>query len=178
MFRLRPFAAALVVALLSLGDVAGAQARCSYNECALRVDQKRIVRGESGEVLVRLGPYTGVANRVDWLSDSARVHAARYGTQRSTAATLRILAWGMTIASGVIGYQVYHNYQRQADLVTAQQAAGGPVTARLELERGKLAVSSALSLGAFATGWMAGQVNEGARTELSRAIWWHNRQLR
>jgi hypothetical protein len=84
----------------------------------------------------------------------------------------------MSIASGVLGYQVYHNYQRQADRISAQQASGGPVTERLELEKSTLAVSSALSFGAFAVAWFAGQTNEAARTELSRAIWWHNRQLR
>src|SRR5919108_868452 len=117
MFRLRLSTTALVVALTALGEVAGAQARCGYSECALRVDEKRIVRGQSGEVLVRLRPYTSVTNRVHWLSDSARVHAERYGVRRSTAANLRLLAWGMTIASGVLGYQVYHHYQQQADLV-------------------------------------------------------------
>ncbi len=177
MVRLQLFMTALVVALTALGGVAGAQVRCGYSECALRVEQKRIVRGESREVLVRLGPYTSVTNRVPWLSDSARVHAERYGVRRSTAANLRLLAWGMSITSGVLGAQVYRHYQRQADLVAAQQAAGGPVTARLELEKSKLAVSSALSLGAFAAGWIAGRVNEDARSELSRAIWWHNREL-
>jgi len=169
---------ALVIALTAFGEVAGAQARCSYAECALRVDRKRIVMGQSGEVLVRLGPYTGVANRVHWLSDSARVHAERFGVRRSTAANLRLLAWGMSISSAVLGYQVYNRYHRQADRIRAQQEAGGPVTQRLELEKSKLAVGSALSIGAFFVGWFAGRVNEDARTELARAIWWHNRQLR
>jgi hypothetical protein len=72
MFRLRLFTTALVVALMALGGVADAQASCAYAECALRVDQKRIVRGQSGEVLVRLGPYTGVTNRVEWLCGARR----------------------------------------------------------------------------------------------------------
>jgi hypothetical protein len=178
MFRLRLPITTLLVVLPSLGEVAGAQARCGYAECALRVDRKRIVQGQSGEVLVRLGPYTGVANRVNWLSDSARVHAERYGVRRSTAASLRLLAWGMSIGSAVLGYHVYDRYHEQADRIRAQQEAGGPVTERLELDKSKLALGSALSIGAFAAGWIAGRVNEDARTELARAVWWHNRQLR
>jgi hypothetical protein len=193
MIRLRLLTSALVIALPTLAEAASAQAGCDqgarvlagqtqrdqrYTQCALRVDQKRIMRGQSGEVLLRLGPYTSVTNRVEWLSDSARVHAERYGVRRSTAANLRLLAWGMTITSVVLGAQVYRNYHRQADRIQAQQDAGGPVTERLELEKSKLAVGSALSIGAFGVGWIAGRVNEDARAELSRAIWWHNRELR
>jgi len=179
MFRLSLLTtAAAAVALTALGEVAAAQTRCGYSECALRVDRRRIVVGQSGDVLVRLGPYTSVTNRVNWLSDSARVHAERYGVRRSTAANLRLLAWGMSISSAVLAGQVYRHYQRQADRVREQQEAGGPVTERLELEKSKLATASALSIGAFAVGWIAGRVNEDARTELGRALWWHNRQLR
>jgi len=163
---------------MTLAEGAAAQVSCGYSECALRIDQKRIVRGQRGDVVVRLDPYVDVTRGVDWLSDSARAHAARYGPRRSTAANLRLVAWALTITSGVLGYQVYHDYQRQADVVSAQQAAGGPVTARLELDRSKLFASSALSFGAFAAGWIAGRLNEAARTELARAVWWHNRALR
>jgi len=193
MIRLRLLTGALVIALPTSSEVASAQAGCDqaarvlagqtqrdqrYSQCALRIDQKRIVRGQAGEVVLRLGPYTSVTNRVEWLSDAARVHAERYGVRRSTAANLRLLAWGMTITSAVLGAQVYRNYHRQADRIQAQQDAGGPVTERLELDKSKLAVGSALSIGAFFVGWFAGRVNEDARTELARAVWWHNQQLR
>jgi len=178
MLRLGLGATALVLASAQIAETAAAQTRCRYSECALRVDSKRIVRGHPGDVVVHLGPYTDVTRRVGWLSDSARVHAARYGPRRSTAASLRLVAWGLTITSGLLGYQVYHDYERQADLVSAQQASGGPVTARLELDKSKLFASSALSAGAFVAGWMAGRLNEAARTELARAVWWHNRELR
>lgn len=176
MVRLPLFAAVLAASAI-LAETSGAQARCGYADCALRVERKRIVMGESSEVLVRLGPYTSVTNRVAWLSDSARVHAERYGVRRSTSANLRLLAWGLSIGSGVLGAQVYNHYQRQADRVRAQQDAGLPVTERLTLEKSKLAASSAMSFGALVAGWIAGRVNEDARTELGRAIWWHNRQL-
>jgi hypothetical protein len=181
--------AVLALALAAQGTVADAQVAarapstisrdgCSYDACALRIEGKRIVRGRSGEVVLRLGPYTDVTHRVDWLSDSARAHAAMYKPRRSTAANLRLLAWGTNIASAVLGYQVYRDYKRQADEITAQQEAGGPVTTRIDLDQSKLLFSGALSVGGLVVRLIAGRIDEAARTQLARAVWWHNHEIR
>ena len=175
-----PTAAALI---LSLGAVGGAQvtspgARCGYEACALRVEGKRLVRAAGGELVLRMGPRTDVARRVEWLSDSARVYASRYQPRRAMAANLRLLAWGTTIAASILGYQVHRDYKRQADAVTAQQRAGVPVTARIELDQSKLTVASVLSATGLVASWSAGRIETAARTHLARAVWWHNREIR
>lgn len=177
-----PAAVALILLSAALSAVGGAQvstAACrGYDACALRVEGKRIVRGTSAELVLRMSPYTDVARRVDWLSDSARAYAAKYQPRRAMAANLRLLAWGTTIASSILGYQVYRDYKRQADAVTAQQRAGVPVTARIELDQSKLTVGSVLSATGFVAAWTAGRIETAARTQLARAVWWHNREIR
>ena len=178
----RPTAVALILVSVTLGAVGNAQvptgSGCGYEECALRVAGKHIVRGTSGELVLRMSPYTDVARRVEWLNDSARAYASRYQPRRATAANLRLLAWGTTIASSILGYQAYHDYKRQADAVTAQQRAGVPVTARIKLDQSKLTVGSVLSVTGFVASWTAGRLETAARTQLARAVWWHNRDIR
>jgi hypothetical protein len=181
----RPRLSAVVaLSLLSVAPTAigGAQVgtrTCrGYDACALRVEGKRIVRGPSGELVLRMSPYTDVARRIEWLSDSARAYASKYQPRRAMAANLRLLAWGTTIASSILGYQVYRDYKRQADAVTAQQRAGVPVTARIELDQPKLTVGSVLSTTGFIASWTAGRIETAARTQLARAVWWHNREIR
>jgi hypothetical protein len=180
--RALPTAITLVLLSAAPGAVGAAQAgvsraACSYDDCALRVEGKRIVRGRSGDVVLRLGPYTD-ARRVEWLSDSARAHAAMYQPRRSTAANLRLLAWGTNIASAVLGYTVYRDYKRQADAISDQQDAGVPVTTRIELDQSTLLISGALSTAGLVARWTAGRIDEAARTQLARAVWWHNREIR
>jgi hypothetical protein len=152
---------------------------CSgYDACALHVEGKRIVRGRSGELVLRMSPYTDVSRRVDWLSDSARVYASKYQPRRGMAANLRLFAWGTTIASAIIGYQVIRDYNRQADAVTAQQRAGVPVTATIKLNKSKLTAGSVLSAAGYVASWSAGRLETAARTQLARAVWWHNREVR
>jgi hypothetical protein len=172
---------ALAPISIALAAVAGAQAAdptCrGYDGCALRVEGKRIVRGR-GEVVLRMRPYTDVAHRIDWLSDSARFYASRYQPRRALAANLRLFAWGTAIASSILGYQVYRDYKDQADAVTAQQRAGVPVTARIDLDQAKLTASSLLSAAGFIASWSAGRIETRARSQLARAVWWHNREIR
>ena len=183
MYRSR-LVATLALTMLSAAASADASAQVAattcrgYDACALRVEGKRIVRGPSGELVLRMSPYTDVAQRVDWLSDSARAHASKYQPRRAMAANLRLLAWGTTIASSILGYQVYRDYKRQADEVTAQQRAGVPVTATIKLNQSKLTAGSVLSATGFVASWTAGRVETSARTQLARAVWWHNREVR
>jgi hypothetical protein len=177
-----PTALGLILFSAALSAVGSAQAptgtRCSDDTCALRVEGKRLVRGTSGELVLRITPYTDVARRVDWLSDSARIYASKYQPRRAMAANLRLLAWGTTIAASILGYQVHRDYKRQADAVTAQQRAGVPVTARIELDQSKLTVASVLSATGLVASWSAGRIETAARTQLARAVWWHNREIR
>jgi uncharacterized membrane protein YebE (DUF533 family) len=101
-----------------------------------------------------------------------------YRAGRSTAANLRWVALAGQVASTVLGYQVYSKYQRQADEVSAQQAAGGPVTARMDLQKTKLFTSGALSVAALVARWSAARIDNTARGRLAHAVWWHNREIR
>jgi hypothetical protein len=169
----------LSVTLTTTGSAQVAAGACrGYEACALRVEGKRIVRGRSRELVLRMSPYTDVARRVDWLSDSARVYASKYQPRRGMAANLRLFAWGTTIASAIIGYQVIRDYNRQADAVTAQQRAGVPVTATIKLNKSKLTAGSVLSAAGYVASWSAGRLETAARTQLARAVWWHNREVR
>jgi hypothetical protein len=183
MYRSR-LSATLALTILSAATSADASAQVAagacrgYDACALRVEGKRIVRGASGELVLRMSPYTNVARRVDWLSDSARAYASKYQPRRGVAANLRLFAWGTTIASAIIGYQVIRDYNRQADAVSAQQRAGVPVTARIKLNKSMLTAGSVLSAAGYVSSWSAGRLETAARTQLARAVWWNNREIR
>ena len=167
---------ALVIATAAPSVTASAQARCTYDSCALRLERDNIVRGVSGERVLRIHGYTDVARLVDWHTSLAREEAATYVAGHRLASNLRALGFVADVASTVISYQVYRDYRRQVREVREQQAAGGPVTTQLDLQEGKLAVATGLTVAALVSRWSARRFDAIARVHLARAMWWHNRE--
>jgi hypothetical protein len=167
---------ALFLAAVTPSVTAGAQARCTYDACALRLERDNIVRGMYGERVLRIRGYTDVARLVDWRTERAREEAATYVQGHRLASNLRLLGFAADVASTIISYQVYRDYRRQVREVREQQAAGGPVTTQLDLQEGKLAIGTGLTVAALVSRWSARRFDAIARAHLARAMWWHNRE--
>jgi hypothetical protein len=141
---------------LSLAGPLGAQTSgpCSYAECALRVrapgftTPAAIVRGQNDSVVVVLPGFTGrLAPRFP-RPDSAYYHALRYDTYRRRAFIANIAG----PAAFVIGSFLTNWSDR-------------PVSSALLM-------GSALGITVY-----GGYVTNVANDELSRTIWWYNRDL-
>ena len=160
-----------VIAASAPSTAARAQARCTYDSCALRLERDNIVRGVAGERVLRLHGYTDAARLVDWHTSIARDEAATYVAGHRLASNLRLVGFAADVASTILSYQVYRDYRRQARDVRDQQAAGGPVTTTIDLEEGKLAVATGLTVTALVTRWSARRFDAIARAHLAKAMW-------
>lgn len=127
---------------------------CSYAECALRVrapgftTPAAIMRGVTDSVFVVLPGFSGRLAPLFAQPDSAYFHALRYDTYRRRAFIANIAG----PAAFVIG--------------------------SFFTDWGDRPVSSALMMGgALAITVYGGQVSNIANDELSRTIWWYNREL-
>lgn len=141
---------------LSLAGPLGAQTTgsCSYAECALRVrapgftTPAAIVRGQNDSVMVVLPGFSGRLAPMFPRPDSAYYHALRYDTYRRRAFIANIAG----PAAFVIGSFLTNWSDRP--------------------------VSSALLMGgALGITVYGGYVTNVANDELSRTIWWYNREL-
>ena len=146
----------LVVTVLASTSSAQAPAvpSCTYDECALRLEGARVVSGISGLQVSRVGMFG--ARGLDSLmrrSDSATVYARRFSTRQGRATVL-----GLVSAAAAFGY------------ITAVGHAveWGDSRAVSPEVYGVASIAFAL-IGAFE--------QSRARTALSRALWWHNREL-
>ena len=141
---------------LSLAGPLGAQTAepCSYAECALRVrapgftTPAAIVRGQNDSVLVVLPGFSGRLAPMFPRPDSAYYHALRYDTYRRRAFIANIAG----PAAFVIGSFLTNWSDR-------------PVSSALLM-------GSALGITVY-----GGYVTNVANDELSRTIWWYNREL-
>lgn len=147
---------ALLLTLLPGVDPAGAQDAppCSYAECALRVraagftTPAAIVRGQNDSVVIVLPGFTSRLAPHFTRPDSAYYHALRYDTYNRRAFIANIAG----PAAFVIG-SFFTDWSERP-------------------------VSSALLMGsALGITIYGGHVANVASDELSRTIWWYNREL-
>lgn len=139
---------------LSTPLVAQEPAPCSYAECALRVraagftTPAAIVRGQHDSVMVVLPGFTSRLAPHFPRPDSAYFHALRYDT-----------------------------YSRRAFIANIAGPAAFVIGSFLT-DWGDRPVSSALMMGgALAITVYGGHVANVASDELSRTVWWYNREL-
>ena len=146
----------LALALAAAGAPAAAQvpANCSYAECALRVraagftTPAAIVRGQNDSIMVVLPGFTSRLAPHFPSPDSAYYHALRYDTYNRRAFIANIAG----PAAFVIG-SFFTDWSSRP-------------------------ISSALMMGtALGITVYGGYVANVAADELSRTIWWYNRQL-
>lgn len=155
-------AAFLVAALIAPSGALLAQTSlpahgCAYDQCALRLERNRILRGASGERVGKLGIFSAT-NLVTLVSnvpsDSALAHARIFDA----------------------------NYGRGSRLlfVGAVTAGVALVVDRTRREQGLTGGTStiyAIAFSGIVVEFLGGRKVLRARDALSRAIWWHNREL-
>jgi len=132
----------------------GGRAPCAYDACAFRLEDDRLVQGALGTEVARLGIFTAPMRGVAWSSDSARVQAARFSSRYANARGLK--------TGAVFGSAVATILLVNAEEGSSNRDAIGPAVL--------LVASSVLSI-------VGQQIENSARRQLSRAIWWHNREL-
>ena len=156
------FAALLVAAFVAPSNTLLAQASppspsCAYDQCALRLEGNRILRGASGEMVGKLGLFSatslsGLVSRI--ASDSALAHARIFDANYGRGSIL-FVAGALTggVALGV------------AHARSEQRLTGGTSTV------------FAIALSGLVVELVGARKLVKARNALSRAMWWHNREL-
>jgi len=129
---------------------------CAYDLCAYRLERGRVLQGRAGVVVLSPGIFRAPADEATWNSDSARAHAARFSRRYAVARGVKSVSLlGTTVALLSVG-----NASR--DLFGRGQREEAPYFV--------------LAMGAAAF-YVGHRIEDAARTELTRAIWWHNREL-
>ncbi len=130
---------------------------CAYDQCALRLEGNRILRGAAGERVGKLGVFsaTSLSSLVARVpSDSARAQARIFDINYGRGSTLAFI--GALTAGGALA--VEHARREQ------------------ELTGGHSAVF-AIALSGVVIEFVGVRKIVKAHEALSRAIWWHNREL-
>ena len=125
---------------------------CSYDSCALRAEDgwfsRRLVRGPEGTLVAKLGwGGPGLASIVE-LSDSAVTHARRYQSAQRAADVISLIGTVGSIAA----------------LVALSDDADASQTV-------------AINVGSFVVFAVGQGFHIKARRELSRSLWWYNRDV-
>ena len=150
--------ALLSASALRAQSVSTAGAACSYDVCALRVEEKRILKGSEGAEVGRLGGWSATPlSPLVLSSDSAQFYAQQF--DRHYAAGVRWTAFS-GLALGVAAVFLVDQSHRPGDRWNGNDWAWV----------GALAVSTG-------TGVYGERRLRLARQGLARAIWWHNRDL-
>lgn len=132
--------------------------QCTYDDCSLRLEGRRIMRGTRGTEARRLGVFraTRVENLFAGSSDSAIAYAHVFDGQYRTA--LRA-TWVGTISAPILLGAAFGRAQRASNLSSGDYALFATGIAALMTDAWGL--------------WRIGR----SRVTLERAIWWHNRSL-
>jgi hypothetical protein len=139
---------------------------CAYDACALRIEGGSVVQGAAGRHVAGLGVFSNVAGRIRWSSDSAQHYASSYSSNHTAGAVTRVLAWlGGAVATGLL-VDAYLDARDRA-------VEGGTVA----LDKSKLHAVYGVAIGSSVLGFVGNLFEGHARKRLSRAIWWHNREL-
>lgn len=154
------FAATAVVAQDNGSEPIAREAnQCGYDDCALRLEAGKLVRGRIGAPVARLGVFSNIPKQVEWTSDSAVVHARRYQARQSAGTAL--------YAGSFIGLT--------ASQFLFAKAASDAQREERELTMDDLTVPLAAGAGSVLVSIVGSVLVRGAQKEIARAIWWHNR---
>jgi hypothetical protein len=127
--------------------------RCTtYDRCALRLEGAQLLRGADGVPVARLGLLSGRLAEVEWSSDSASRLAARFRANYESGRMLQGVAIAVSAFAAVL---VIQDPDADSNRTAFYSAA---------------LVSTAL-------GAVGRRVEEHGRRQLSRALWWHNRDF-
>lgn len=126
--------------------------QCSYEVCALRIESNRIVRGASGETVTGFGWFGTGPKNIVWKSDSALHYAGQYQRHNLRSNVLQYSGAALILAGTFALDQNDGPDSRNRALVLLSASTVSTVIGAIEQRQ--------------------------ARNRLSRAIWWHNRELR
>jgi hypothetical protein len=143
---------------------------CTYDRCALRIEEGIVMQGIEGRRVTTPTLLGGLSGGVEWRSDLARRYARRADARHRTARVLQSVG---TLASLAGAGLVLREMQNNQSVTGADD--GAPGTARVNT--GRLYTAAGLVVGSTALGWAGRAVARGARQQLARAVWWHNREL-
>jgi hypothetical protein len=139
----------ILAALLLLADTDAARAQqCTYHECALRLEDNRIVAGQAGREVGRLNFLAATdLTQTFSVSDSAAAH-----------------------------YRVFRDYYGTGSLLSSISGATmtGVWVFRDRLSTG---YEIGILLSALVVGALGGHHSRRAQQGLSRAMWWYNLDL-
>ena len=154
----------LAVILLSSAPAAGqepslpnAASTCTYHACALRLEQRRLLRGAEGQPILSLGIWGAPSLRPQVASsDSALAYAAEFDRHYTAGTRTGFLG----LLGAAVAGALYAHYDDRA------LSSDRPIMVPLGV--------AAVSLGLTVYG---GRRMDRAMRSLSRAIWWYNRDL-
>lgn len=138
---------------------------CTYDLCALRIEEGIVVQGLHGQQIATTGVLGGLSGRIDWRSDTARAYARRAESRQRTALLLRGASVVTSAAGTVFGYLAL----RDAGSFGGTASSGAGQT--------QLYTALGLGAGSWVLSTLSRPVQRQARQQLARAVWWHNREL-
>jgi len=153
-------------------DAGQTAATCTYDRCGLRLAEGAVLQGIEGQRVGRLALFSNVSTSVPWLSDSARRYAGSARSAHNGAASLRILSFAAQVAGAVLYIKAVQDANDRAD-----DAAGEESADNVSIKKSDVYTSVGLSIGGAVIGVAAAALDSHARNLLSRAVWWHNREL-
>ncbi len=148
-----------------------AAAACTYDQCALRLEESSIRQGMEGRFLGDLSVFSNISTSVPWLNDSARTFARRAHSGHTQSVVVRALGAASYIAGIVVASQAVKEGSDRASGTTV--TTGNDAT----IKRSEFYTGLGLELGGAVLSWVSDGMDRRARSMLSRAVWWHNRDV-
>ena len=148
-----------------------AASACTYDQCALRLEESSIRQGMEGRFLGDLSVFSNISTSVPWFNDSARTFARRAQSGHTQSTVVRALGVVSYIAGIVVASRAVKEGADRASGTTG--TTGNDAT----IKQSEFYTGLGLELGGAVLGWIADGMDRRARSMLSRAVWWHNRDL-
>lgn len=146
---------------------------CTYDACALRVEEGAVVQGADGRPVGSLGVFGNVGRSVPWRSDAARRYAQSAQAQHRGARFLQTVGYLGQLAGVALFAVAAKDAQDRANADAATDNPSGNVS----ISKSKVYTSLGVTIGGSLLGTIGGAVDSHARKLLSRAVWWNNREL-
>ena len=148
-----------------------AASACTYDQCALRLEESSVRQGMEGRFLGDLSIFSNISTSVPWFNDSARTFARRAQSGHTQSTAVRALGVVSYIAGIVVASRAVKEGADRASGTTG--TTGNDAT----IKQSEFYTGLGLELGGAVLGWIADGMDRRARSMLSRAVWWHNRDL-
>jgi hypothetical protein len=146
---------------------------CTYDVCALRIEEGVVLKGVNGHRVTTPSLLGSLTRDVDWRSDLARQYARRADRRHRTARLLRSAGVLASLAGAGLALQAIHGGRESP----GDAGSDGDLAGTARVGTGRIYTAVGLGVGSTLLGWMGNAAARGARQQLARAVWWHNREL-